>query len=102
MKTVVIDSLEGGELLSDFFYVDLNSEVSTINWVKCNGTEYLTGMYVCVKTQMDMPIFRKIRKIIINDQAFLLTCIVDTLYFDDHFNAYCVEDRADSLPVFFC
>ena len=32
-------------------------------------------------------------------QAFILTCRVDTLYFDDHFNAYCVE-RADSYSAF--
>lgn len=31
VKKVIIDSLEGGELLSDLFYVDLNSEVSTSN-----------------------------------------------------------------------
>lgn len=50
---------------------------------------------------MELPILRKITNIIINDdQAFNLTCRVDTLYFDYHFNAYCVEDRADSFNVF--
>jgi len=28
-----------------------------------------------------------------------LTCRVDTIYFDDHFNAYCIEERADSFSV---
>lgn len=28
-----------------------------------------------------------------------LLCRVDTLYFDDHFNAYCINERADSFSV---
>lgn len=47
-----------------------------------------------------MPSFRKITNIIINnEQAFILTCKVDTLYFDEHFNAYCVEESGDSFLV---
>lgn len=77
-----------------------NSEVSTTTWIKYDGPEYLIGMFVCIKTQMEMPVFRKITNIIRNDEAFFWTGSVDTLYFDDHFNAYCVEDRPDSFSVF--
>lgn len=64
MKNVIIDSLEGGDMLCDLFNVNAYSEVSTTNWVKYYGTEYLIGMFVCIKTQMEMPIFRKITNII--------------------------------------
>lgn len=100
VKKVIIDSLKGVDLLSDLFNVNANSEVSTTNWIKYYGTEYLIVMFVWIKTQMETPIFRKITNKIINDEAFFLTCSVDTFYFDDHFNAYCVEDRPDSFSVF--
>lgn len=96
----MINSLEGGEHLSAKFHVNAFSDVSTTNWVKNFGTEYQIGMFVCITTDMEIPVFRKITNIIINeDQAFILTCRVDTLYFDDHFNAYCIEERADSFSV---
>jgi len=96
----MIDSLEGGEKLSAKFNVNAFSDVSTTNWVKNFGTEYQIGMFVCTATDMEIPVFRKITNIIINeDRAFILTCRVDTLYFHDHFNAYCIEERADSFSV---
>ncbi|XP_035805853.1 uncharacterized protein LOC111571121 isoform X1 [Amphiprion ocellaris] len=101
VKNETIDHLEGGEVLSSVFDVNLYCEVSTTNWVKNYGTEYQIGMFICTGTKMEIPIFRKITNIIVHDgQAFLLTCRVDTLYFDDHFNAYCVDERADSFSVF--
>lgn len=59
--------------------------------MKNYGTEYQFGMFVCTGTNVEVPIFRKITNIIIDDeQAFILTCRVDTPYFDDHFSAYCI------------
>ncbi|KAK0138637.1 hypothetical protein N1851_024825 [Merluccius polli] len=101
VKKKNIDSLEGGDVLSSVFNVNAYCEVSTTNWVKNYGTEYQIGMFVCTGTNMEDPIFRKITNIIVhNEQAFILTCRVDTLYFDDHFNAYCINERADSFSVF--
>lgn len=56
MKKVITDSLEAGEIISAVFDVNAYSEVST-NWVKNYGTEYLIGMCVCIKANMEMPIF---------------------------------------------
>lgn len=51
---------------------------------------------------MKIPVFGRDNNIIINEgQAFILTCGVETLYFDEHFNAYCVEERADSYCHFY-
>lgn len=74
--------------------------MSTTNWVKNYGTEYQVGMFVGIRTNMEIPVFGRINNIIMNeDQAFILTCGVDTLYVDNHFNAYCVEERTDSFSV---
>lgn len=100
VRKEMIDNLEGGENLSAKFQVNAFSDESTTNWVKNFGTEYQIGMFVCITTDMEIPVFRKITNIIINeDQAFILTCRVDILYFDDHFNAYCIEERDDSFSV---
>ena len=101
VKKETIDSLEGGDVLSSVFNVNAYCEVSTTNWVKNYGTEYQIGMFVCTGTNMEDPVFRKITNILVhNEQAFILTCRVDTLYFDDHFNAYCISESADSFSVF--
>lgn len=74
VKKEIIDSLEGGETLSALFNVNAYSDVSTTNWVKNYGTEYQIGMFVCIRTDMEMPVFRRINNIIINeDQAFIYT-----------------------------
>lgn len=100
MRKETIDSLDCGETLNAMFNVNSYSDVSTTNWVKNYGTEYQVGMFVCIRTNMEFPVFGMINNIIINDdQAFILTCGVDTLYFDDHFNAYCVEERTDSFCI---
>jgi len=100
VRKEVIDSLECGEALIAMLNVNAYSDVSTTNWVKNYGTEYQIGMYVCMKTNMEVPVFGKITSIIIHeDHAFILTCTVDTLYFDEHFSAYCIKERDDSFSV---
>lgn len=100
LKHKVIANLEGGEVLCSFLNVDRLSEVSVTNWVKSYGTEYQLEMFVCVKSCMENQTFRKITKNIINDnQALFLTCKVDMLYFDEHYNAYCIEDTGDFFTV---
>lgn len=100
LKSVVINGLEGGDAVCSTFDMRSSVEVTTTNWVKSYGTEYHIGMLVCTKKDVDLPIFNRIVSIIIKDnQAFLLMCKVETLYFDEHFNAYCVKDSGDSYSV---
>ena len=83
-----------------FFQLNACSDLTTTNWVKTYGTEYQIGMFMCIKRQLEMPFFRKITNIVINnEQAFFLTCNTDTMYFDEHFYAYCVEEIGDSFSV---
>lgn len=49
---------------------------------------------------MEVSVFRMIPRVIINeDHAFVLTCTVDTLCFDEYFSAYCIKDRDDSISI---
>ena len=94
LKTKTIDSLKGGELLCQILLLDPCSHVSTTSWVRNYGTEYQKDLFICTGTSHDLPVFKKICNIIIHDQrAFIIGCTVDTLYFDEHFHAYCIEEQ---------
>ena len=96
VRKETIHNLEGGETLLAMLNLNAYSDVSTTKWVKNYGTEYQTGMFVCISTNIEMPVFGKINSIIINDdQALILTGTIDTLYFDEHLNAYCIQERND-------
>lgn len=58
------------------------------------------GMYVCSGVENEMPLFKRIDCIIVcDDKAYLLTCEVSTMYFDEHLSAFCVEERTDVFQV---
>lgn len=78
----------------------MNGYVSATSWVKNYGTEYQIGMFVCRDVKNEMPVFNKIVNIIVeNDQAFLLSTNVTTVNFDDHMNAFCIEETTDIFTV---
>ena len=96
---VLVSSLEGSEALNETF--DLSC-VSTTSWVKSYGTEYQPGMYVCSVVENEMPLFNRIVSVIVkDDSAYLLTCAVSTMYFDDHLNAFSIEEK-NNVFVLLC
>ena len=57
-------------------------------------------MFVCTSVENEMPIFNKIINIIIaDDKALLLMAKVDTMYFDDHLNAFSIDEVDDVFSV---
>lgn len=103
LKMKSIDSLKGGELLCHTLQLDPCSDVSTTCWVRNYGTEYQIDLLVCTGTSHDdLPVFKKICNIIIHEQrAFIIGCAVNTLYFDEHFHAYCIEEQNNEHIVIF-
>lgn len=100
IKTIAICKLEGGDFLKQTLNLEPLSCVSTTKWVKVFGTEYQVNLFVCTGTHNDLPVFKKICNIFIHEgSALLLCCRVDTLYFDEHLYAYCIEEMKDDLSV---
>lgn len=92
--------MEGGHLLCESLNVDSCVNVSTTNWVRNYGTEYQVGLFLCTGMSSDLPVFKKICYIIIHEQhAFIIGCTVNTLYFDEHFHAYCIEEKSNEHVV---
>lgn len=97
-KTVC--NLDGGESLRQTLNLEPFSEVPTTSWVKNFGTEYQLNMFVCVGMFHELPVFKKIFTIVLHEEcAFFIAFDVDTLYFDEHLNAYCIEERSDNFSV---
>lgn len=48
----------------------------------------------------EMPLFNNIGGIIVrNENAYLITCKVSTMYFDDHLNAFSIEEEKDVFTL---
>ena len=100
VKHVLTSNIEGSEVLRSCQTLNVSS-VSTTSWVKYYGTEYQIGMFVCTSVENEMPIFYNINIIIKDDEPFLLTTKVMTMYFDDHLNAFSIEEVDDVFTVIF-
>lgn len=97
ISEVLVSSIEGGEVLNEAFDV---LSVSTTSWVKNYGTEYQVGMYVVTGVENEMPLFNRIDSIIVKDNnAYLLICKVSNNFFDDHLNAFGIEEKNEVFTV---
>ena len=62
-----------------------------------------TYMYVCSGVENEMPLFNRIVSVIVrDDSAYLLTCTVSTMYFDDHLNAFSIEEKNNVITLGMC
>jgi len=95
-----ICNLQGGEEISETLHLEACSNVTSTRWVRYYGTEYQVGLFICTGCTDDLPVFKKICDIIIYEQrAFIISCNVETMYYDDHLNAYCIEDQMNEISV---
>ncbi len=100
MKTISIYYLEGGDFLKETLNLEPLSCISTTKWVKVFGTEYQINLFVCTGTHSELPVFKKICNIVIHEgSALLLCCNVDTLYFDEHLYAYCIDKVKEDFSL---
>lgn len=88
-KMSQLEELKEGADLAAKLNTALSTNVLTVKWVKHYGTEYRPGLIVCVEVAEEMPIFCKIRTIIVKDeQVILIGSGVETICFDEHYNAF--------------
>lgn len=60
-------------------------------------------MYACSGVENGMPLLNRITSIIIrNDNAYLLTCKVSIMYFEEHLNAYSIEEEETDVFTLIC
>lgn len=58
------------------------------------------GLFVCTEMFNELPLFKRIKHIIMyGNQAFVLGTAVKTLFFDEHFHAFCVDEQSQEDSV---
>lgn len=99
-KIQKLSDLEGGTLLCDILNLERNTDVTVTKWIKRYGTLYQVGLFVCTEMFNELPLFKRIKHIIMyGNQAFVLGTAVKTLYFDEHFHAFCVDEQSQEDSV---
>ena len=93
-KLKKLRDLESGTLLCGTLNLEQDTDVSVTKWIKSFGTWYQVGLFVCTGMLNDLPLFKRIKQIVIyGDRPFVVGSAVQTLHFDEHFYAYCIDDQ---------
>ncbi|XDV29589.1 hypothetical protein PO909_032692 [Leuciscus waleckii] len=94
----LLSDLENGDFISEQLHIDLSSELTVTPWVKCHGTEYRSGLVVCLDLVDDAPVFGKIVNIFIMDGIFFLASCMES-EFVEHLHAFSVFAQENSLVL---
>ena len=88
-KIVQLRELKEGPEIAAKLNAAMSNNVLSVKWVKHYGTEYRPGLLVCVEVADEMPVFCKIRTLIVKDEQVILTgSVVETICFDEHYHAF--------------
>lgn len=61
-------------------------------WIITHGTEYRPDFIICADVVSEIPVFCKIKSIVVKDDIVLLCGkLMETLCFDDHYHAFRVR-----------
>ncbi|KAL3981345.1 alpha-tectorin [Sarotherodon galilaeus] len=67
-------------------------ELKEAKWIKHHGTEYRPDFIICTEVVSEIPVFYKIKSIVVKDDIVLLCGkLMETLCFDDHYHAFKVR-----------
>ena len=90
----VLANVDKGDIISQLLGYGLYEDVFMATWVKYNGVMYRPGLglVVHVDTHSENPLFGKIQQIfVLEGVTHFIVVLWNTIYFDRHFVAYCVE-----------
>ncbi|XP_052129259.1 uncharacterized protein LOC127750807 [Frankliniella occidentalis] len=74
-----------------------NENVTSVEWIDLNGTQYQIDHIVVYKLTYLFPIFGKIVSILLfgNNQVVFVLKVLETLYFSDHYHTFVVRETDD-------
>ncbi|XP_026121391.1 uncharacterized protein LOC113101208 [Carassius auratus] len=94
----LLSDLENSDFISEQLQIDISSEVMVTPWVKCQGTEYRSGLVVFLEFVDDAPVFGKIVKIFIKDGIYFLVSCMES-EFIEHLHAFSVVEQEQCLVL---
>ncbi|KAL3989131.1 hypothetical protein ACER0C_013449 [Sarotherodon galilaeus] len=91
-KMVTLGELKEGPEIALKFGAMLSTSVFSAKWIKHHGTEYRPDFIICTEVVSEIPVFYKIKSIVVKDDIVLLCGkLMETLCFDDHYHAFKVR-----------
>lgn len=60
MSSKIQTDVEHGDVIADYFHIDISNEISVTTWVKQNGIDFHSGLVVCTDFVNEMPVLNKI------------------------------------------
>nr|XP_024657554.1 uncharacterized protein LOC106676865 isoform X1 [Maylandia zebra] len=91
-KMVTLGELKEGPEIALKFGAALSTSVFSAKWIKHHGTEYRPDFIICTEVVSEIPVFYKIKSIVVKDDiALLCGKLMETLCFDDHYHAFKVR-----------
>ena len=95
-KMVTLNELKDGSEIASKLGAALSTSVFSAKWIKHHGTEYRRDFVICTEVAFEMPVFCKIRTIVVKDDSVLLCGkLLDTMCFDHHYHAFKVRLHPD-------
>lgn len=101
-KMLQLTEVERGPEIAARLNVDTSTNVLLVKRVKHYGSEYRTGLVVCLEMCEELPVFCKISAIVIKDEQVVFTGTVgETICFDEHYYAFKIVCKpSQALKVF--
>lgn len=101
-KITTLSGIREGPDIASKFGCELSTNVFSAKWVKCQGTEYRHDFIVCTEVSSGMPVFCKIKAIVVVDETVVFSGkLMETVYFDHHYYAFKVRPHpCQVLKVF--
>ncbi|KAK0134446.1 hypothetical protein N1851_029941 [Merluccius polli] len=97
-KKKPVSSFPAKEQLSCILSLSFTKTVRSVKWVKYYGTEFRTNLVICSAVLNDMPVFQKIKAIVVkDDNVFLIVTKLETVCFDEHVYAFSVSVPREEL-----
>ncbi|CAI5662779.1 unnamed protein product [Oreochromis niloticus] len=107
LKSFDVDSEENSEMIS-LGLPAVAEEAFSANWVNINGTEYRTGLVICCGSEHEMPVFCRIKTIVlVNSHTYFIVQKLVVENFSEHCHAYKVFEtdekdvvKADCIEIY--
>lgn len=94
-QTVTLASLlDHADIISNLVGCPLDTELIVCKTVIVNGYMYRCNVMILIDWKDDLPVFAKVVQIVSHEsELHLILQPWDTLYFDDHYQAYAVKEK---------
>lgn len=87
LKSLTVDS-EDSDMFARAAHAAVPKDLFSANWVKMSGTESRTGLIIGSHIDHEMPVFCRIKRLLVDSAMYFLVNKLVVDHFSEHFHAY--------------